>query len=46
MRCDICRCIGIAMNRIFLHIGLEKTGTTALQVFLRDNEERLRDAGL
>ena len=45
MRCDICRCIGIAMNRIFLHIGLEKTGTTALQVFLRDNEERLRDAG-
>ncbi|MEM7470916.1 MAG: hypothetical protein AAF340_06135 [Pseudomonadota bacterium] len=31
------------MGQIWLHIGSPKTGTTSLQGFLNDNQERLRD---
>ncbi|MEM6593707.1 MAG: hypothetical protein AAF672_02885 [Pseudomonadota bacterium] len=31
------------MGQIWLHIGSPKTGTTSLQNFLSDNQERLRD---
>jgi hypothetical protein len=38
------------MNRneakLYIHSGLHKTGTTALQFFLRNNTEALRDAGI
>ena len=33
------------MKHVYLHIGLEKTGTTSLQVFLRANEAALRANG-
>jgi hypothetical protein len=33
-------------RRLFIHCGLHKTGTTALQTFLRDNTEPLRGAGI
>ena len=33
------------MKHVYLHIGLEKTGTTSLQVFLRTNESVLRASG-
>lgn len=33
------------MKHVYLHIGLEKTGTTSLQVFLRANEVALRANG-
>ena len=33
------------MKHAYLHIGLEKTGTTSLQVFLRANEAALRANG-
>jgi hypothetical protein len=31
---------------LYLHIGTEKTGTTAIQRFMADNRARLRDAGV
>lgn len=31
---------------LFLHAGTDKTGTTALQIFLRDNAEALAERGL
>jgi hypothetical protein len=33
-------------RRLFIHCGLHKTGTKALQIFLRNNTKRLRDAGI
>ena len=33
------------MRRIFLHAGEPKTGTSAIQLLLRDNREALRDLG-
>jgi hypothetical protein len=33
-------------KRLYIHCGLHKTGTTALQFFLRNNTERLRTAGV
>lgn len=33
------------MRRLYLHIGLAKTGTTALQLFLKNNETELRNVG-
>jgi hypothetical protein len=33
------------LKRAFVHIGLEKTGTTALQIFLKSNEAVLRSRG-
>ncbi len=33
------------MSTVFLHIGTQKTGTTALQSFLRENDERLEKNG-
>jgi hypothetical protein len=33
------------MKRAFLHIGLEKTGTTSLQAFLKANESLLNENG-
>jgi len=33
------------MKRAFLHIGLEKTGTTSLQAFLKANESLLNEHG-
>jgi hypothetical protein len=35
-----------ASRRLLIHCGLHKTGTTALQTFLRKNTERLRTAGI
>ena len=37
---------GIFMKTVFLHIGLPKTGTTALQSFLRANEAALARSGI
>ena len=34
------------LRTLYLHIGGEKTGTTTLQVFLRDNAPQLRKRGL
>jgi hypothetical protein len=34
------------MKKLYIHCGLHKTGTTALQLFLRNNTERLRAAGI
>lgn len=34
------------LKTLYLHIGGEKTGTTTLQVFLRDNASQLRKRGL
>ncbi|MBN8999498.1 MAG: hypothetical protein J0H54_08890, partial [Rhizobiales bacterium] len=34
------------MARIYLHIGIEKTGTTSLQAFLRENHFALQQRGL
>jgi hypothetical protein len=34
------------MKKLYVHCGLHKTGTTALQLFLRKNTERLRSAGI
>ncbi|MFR8548405.1 MAG: hypothetical protein ACLVEV_07270 [Lachnospiraceae bacterium] len=34
------------MSTVFLHIGLPKTGTTAIQNFLRTNDEALRRRGI
>lgn len=31
---------------LYLHIGLEKTGTTSIQEFLERNREKLREAGI
>ncbi len=36
--------VGI-VKHVYLHIGLEKTGTTSLQVFLKTNESALRAKG-
>jgi len=33
-------------KRLYIHCGLHKTGTTALQFFLRNNTARLRTAGV
>jgi hypothetical protein len=33
-------------KRLYIHCGLHKTGTTALQFFLRNDSERLRTAGV
>lgn len=33
------------MKHVYLHIGLEKTGTTSLQIFLKANESALRKSG-
>lgn len=33
------------MNKLFLHLGTPKTGTTAIQFFLHNNEEKLRELG-
>jgi hypothetical protein len=33
-------------NRVFLHVGLPKSGTTFLQAVLSDNKRALKDAGL
>jgi hypothetical protein len=33
-------------TKFYIHCGLHKTGTTALQAFLRQNTEKLRDAGV
>ena len=30
---------------IFLHIGIQKTGTTAIQMFLTNNHAQLREEG-
>jgi hypothetical protein len=34
------------MYKVFLHIGLHRTGTTAIQYFLADNAQRLEDAAI
>jgi hypothetical protein len=34
------------MKKLYIHCGLHKTGTTALQIFLRNNTESLRAAGI
>ena len=34
------------MNKVILHIGLHKTGTTALQTFLFDNADLLSEKGI
>jgi hypothetical protein len=36
----------IEMKKLYVHCGLHKTGTTALQIFLRNNTEKLRSAGI
>ena len=33
------------MNRLYLHMGTPKTGSTAIQYFLHANSDRLREAG-
>ena len=33
------------MAKAYLHIGMPKTGTTAIQCFLRDNREELKKQG-
>ena len=33
------------MNKLYLHLGTPKTATTAIQYFLHDNNDRLRDIG-
>ena len=33
------------MKTIYLHIGMAKTGTSSIQIFLRDNEEKLKEKG-
>lgn len=44
MKLSLCK--GIFMKTVFLHIGLPKTGTTALQSFLRANEAALARSGI
>jgi hypothetical protein len=34
------------IKKLYVHCGLHKTGTTALQIFLRKSTERLRKAGI
>ncbi|CAM3125049.1 hypothetical protein PANO111632_04525 [Paracoccus nototheniae] len=34
------------MQRLWLHIGMQKTGTSAAQIWLTQNEDALRDRGL
>jgi hypothetical protein len=39
-------CFGSRERSCFVHVGTHKTGTTAIQRFLADNQERLAGAGL
>ncbi len=35
-----------AISEIILHIGLEKTGSTSIQMFVDDHKATLRDQGV
>jgi hypothetical protein len=38
--------VATSSKRCFIHVGTHKTGTTSIQAFLRDNEERLGAHGV